>query len=224
MAIVQHINTALSHLGHGRTISRIDEPSAEANAGNTFYDIAFWDTLASHDWGFASKHVYAALKEKDYYGWYFAYLYPDDALVIRELSCDPRKTAYHTGFSTQTVPMHNANDFMRSIHTDNETQLMLCNIENAMLRYTAKVNPAIAPHYFIMAFCYNLAIHMSAGIRSEAPQGNLINLYMKSLQDAKQSDCNEYRMSMRRSAPPAMVARNGGMVEDYAYYASTNSD
>lgn len=222
MAIVGHINTALSHLGHGRTISRIDEPSAEANAGNTFYDIAFWDTLSSHDWGFASKHVYAALKETDYYGWYFAYVYPNDALVIRELSCDPRKTAYHTGFNTQTVPMHNANDFMRSLHADGETQLMLCNIENAMLRYTAKVNPAIAPHYFIMAFCYNLAIHMSAEIRNTSGS-DLNNMYEKKLSVAMQFDCNEYRMSMRTRTLQAIIARNG-YNQDYPYYASTNSD
>jgi hypothetical protein len=167
-------NLALGHLGDGATVSSIDPPEASSQAEYCaqFYPIARDQMLELHDWNFATRRIAAALLATDpWTQWRFAYEVPSDALrvfsVLPSDAVDDQIGPDYQATATPTAylgPQETAQDF--EIETDAAgRRVLLCNVEDAILRYTVPVTDTtrFSP-LFVTALSYLLAGYLAGPI------------------------------------------------------------
>lgn len=98
-------NLALVNLSQQPSIAGPNEDSAEANLCRNVYDQARQETLASHDWGFASRRVTLAVidddRERD--DWTYQYAYPSDCLQARAI-VNSSRFDYPIPFTVRVLP------------------------------------------------------------------------------------------------------------------------
>ena len=169
-------NLALAHLGHSRRINNINEQSAEALASRAIFDYAHKKLLAFNDWGFASTRVIGAKKYDGFFNWRYAFSYPSEALVLRDVYDVTRKDCEH--------------DFIVQRDAKDNTRVVCVNTDPIQLRYTAHADLAQAPFHYIDALSWGLAYHMSSKISSTVP--NLYDTMIAQMMDAATLDANEH--------------------------------
>lgn len=188
-------NLALSHIGQ-RSISAINESSAEAAACRQFYDRDRRAVLRAHPWNFALRVVtLAASVEDPEYGYTYRYKLPTDCLRpveltnLAEMSADP------------VLQLTDANRARKLAEASAAFKLMgkdlLTNVEGAKLAYVKdETDPNQFDELFLEALSFRIAADL-AGVLPESPdwQKNMIEMYERSLASARAVDAAETRQS-----------------------------
>lgn len=125
---VEICNLALAHLGDEATVASIDPPEGSAQAEHCarFYPIARDALLEMHDWKFTTRRVTLAELDVESWNWAHAYAQPAGALrLLAVLPADAAPDAEGHEFDTE--------------NKEDGTGLILTNLEDATLRFTARV-------------------------------------------------------------------------------------
>lgn len=138
-------NMALSNIGHRATITDPDAVTAEANHCRLFYPVALAATLERYAWSFATRRVALAEVTNPVNHWGFAYARPNLCIKERAILL-PESTD-----DTQEQP------FAIEGNADGDL-IIYCNVEDAVLRYTALVEDTnkFSP-MFVAALSFDLA-------------------------------------------------------------------
>ena len=222
MSEVTICNLALSHLGDTATVASIRPPDASVQAQlcARFYPIARNSLLEMEAWGFAARRALLALVADPLAAsddsscpkpWRFAYAVPGDLLnalavqdkdapgdyqawlgPIQDESCRPYPQGY---MPLPGAPLTVSQPY--EIETlDDQTQIILTDVENAVLRYTGHVeNTAAFSFLFTTALSYLLASMLAgpilkgdAGIQAATQQ---LALFEQFKGKAAASDANQ---------------------------------
>ena len=138
-------NLALSHIGHRAGIADPDEVTAEANHCRRFYPFALRIALERFLWSFATRRISLAQVTNPVDHWMFAYAMPTGVVKARSVllpeSTDDSK---EQDFAVESA--------------DDGSVIILTNVEDAVLKYTARVEDTnkFTP-MFAMVLSYDLA-------------------------------------------------------------------
>lgn len=166
------VNLALSRIGQADRIGSIYEGSKAAKAAIDVYSQTRDELLRDGDYGFAERNVAASLLKfapPDGYfppnlwdgtlypptPWLYEYAYPDDCLKVRSVKPQP---LFVMNFDPQPNVFRIEND---KYYTPSR-KVILCNVENAMLVYSAQVtDPTVWEADFIEMFAAALGRKMA---------------------------------------------------------------
>lgn len=168
------VNLALQRIGYPGRVSNLYDGSEAAKDALDIYGQTRDQMLREGDWPFASRSGIAALLKSAPVGgyfppnawttaypaqpWKFSYTYPDDCLELR--ACKPQ-VYFVPNFSPQSYVFSIANDAGYSP----ARRVVLSNVENAMLIYTAQVtNPATWPPDFVEGLAAALGQRLTPGL------------------------------------------------------------
>lgn len=152
-------NLALSHLGHGKSISNLEtDRSDEANVCRLFYDLCRDSVLKDYKWPFLTKFAALALVEEDPTDeWAFSYRYPTDALEIKRILSGTRNDTRQS-----RVPY--------KMGQDNDGKLIYTDMEDAEIEYSAKADdPSKYPPDLVLALSFKLAVYIAPRIAAGDP-------------------------------------------------------
>lgn len=149
-SVVDICNIALAHLGDSATVASIDPPEGSAQAEHCarFYPIARDTILEMHGWSFATRRIALPLLSTTMDQWKYVYQCPND--VINVLAVIPPDApndyvylpnadySYPAGVLNLNALTYSPQDYTMETLADG-TQLICTNVENAVLRYTARV-------------------------------------------------------------------------------------
>jgi hypothetical protein len=203
-------NLALGHLGDSATVASIDPPEGSAQAEHCarFYPIARDTLLEMHNWNFIMRRASLALLVNDITQWKYKYALPADFLspvsVLPPESIDDYSVRYMnldgTSWAHNYSPAIAAGQYVPqpfSVETQSDgTQVLYTNVENAVLRYTAKVtDTSVFSSLFVMALSWHLA-SMLAGPVIKGDQGSAeakrcAQMMASFLAQAQNADSNE---------------------------------
>jgi hypothetical protein len=203
-------NLALGHLGDNATVASINPPegSAQAEHCQRFYPIARDSLLEMSNWNFSMKRAVLAQVEQPWSEWKYAYAMPSD--VVNPVSVIPIDAYddYATRFNPSETPYwaHNYSPVTAagryvpqpySIETDTVgNSVIYTNIENAVLRYSAKVTD---PTKFSSLFTVTLSWHLASmlagpiikGDQGAAEAKRCAQMMAGFMQQAEASDANQ---------------------------------
>lgn len=116
-------NMALSHIGARAIMNSIEEDSPEAQQVRLWYESCRAQTLQAYNWNFARKRIQGSKSTSPApeFDWEFRYVYPPDALSIRQIE-NP------FGHQADAIPF--------SIESDGQTKSIVTNLDNARIIYT----------------------------------------------------------------------------------------
>ncbi len=178
---VEICNMALANLGVTTFIAQINERSKEAGVCRLFFDSVRDTTLEAFDWAFARRRVRLALTNASVTNWAHAYAYPSDCISARRIviPCDRRPRA------NERIPFE--------VSSDGQKRLILCDLEDAELVYTVRVED---PNLFSASFVAAMSAALSARIAmpltvSTTISNNAIQLAARALDAAVASDENQ---------------------------------
>lgn len=147
-------NLAMSHLGQDAIIAAIDPPdgSIEAQHCATFYPIARDEMLERHAWGFARRRAQLANVElpATVTEWQFGYQVPADCITPLAVLIPGDTDAANT------------QDFTWESDEDGNG-VLYTNVEDAVLRYTARVEDTTKFTPLFVIACARLLAHYAAG-------------------------------------------------------------
>ena len=133
-------NMALGRIGQSQPVQTPTEQSNQAIQCNIFWPSVAYRVLTAFPWGFANKYETLQPVGNPPDGWRFAYRYPSDCVKIRAIArtvqqlSDPRINAE----IAEMGQLNNA-PFQVVTDIDNSAKLILCNMPQAVIRYTADV-------------------------------------------------------------------------------------
>lgn len=179
-------NMALAHIGVGNWISDLStDDSDEADAVNSFLETVRQQTLRDYPWPFATRTEDLGLVEEDPNDgleWGFSYRYPADCIEARRIPSGVRMDTV-----VSRVPFR--------VQSDVTGKLILCDIEDAQLEYTALITDTDQyPPDFVMAMSYRLAWHIAPRVANNySPQmtQGLMQMYALQIAKAKANASNE---------------------------------
>ncbi len=187
-SVVDICNLALAHLGDDATVSSIDPPEGSAQAEHCarFYPVALKALLEMHPWKFATRRVTLAQLDTDSWNWSFAYAMPSG--VIRLLAVLPGDSS----------PDEEGEDYDTE-NTATGAGLILTNLDDATLRYTAQVADATKfPPLFVDALAKLLASYLAGplikGDAGMAVAQRWLQAASMSVAQAKVSDANQRKV------------------------------
>lgn len=198
---VEICNLALAHFGDEATVSSISPPDGSAQAAHCarFYPIARDALLELRAWDFATKRVALAQTTRTPPGaWTYEYAAPSD--MIRPLAVLLADSPDET----------DSYDYVIEAGTDG-ARVLLCDVEDAYLRYTARVtDTAKFPPMFVTGLSYLLASYLVGPITKDikAKQG-LYELAMAEIGLAAVSNANAARHDAHASYTPGAVSARG---------------
>jgi hypothetical protein len=138
-------NLALSHIGHTANVTDPDETSAVATHCRRFYPIALGTALERNDWSFARRRLQLAEVTNPVDHWAYAYSRPN--LCVKERMV----------FLPGATDDNDAQPFAVESDEDGDI-ILLTNVEDAILRYTALVSDTNKFSYlFVLTLSYDLA-------------------------------------------------------------------
>lgn len=183
---VEIANMALGHFGSGNFISNLaTDDSEEADAVNAYIETVRQQTLRDFPWPFATRTSDLGLVEEDPNDgleWGFSYRYPSDCLEARRIPSGVRMDTV-----VSRVPYR--------VMSDVTGKLILCDIEDAQLEYTALItDPTQYPQDFVMAMSYRLAWHIAPRLAknySPTMTQSLMGMYSLQIAKAKANAANE---------------------------------
>ncbi len=150
---------ALSHLAKNR-ISGLNQNTVESQACALHYNFAIDVVLRDHNWAFARKYLALPIKaDEKFINWAYVYAYPPDCVSARRIvnpAADP---------GSESAPLDEI-PWKLALASDNNTNVILCNLVDATLEYTARVqNAALFDASFCEALSWKLAAGMCALLR-----------------------------------------------------------
>lgn len=201
---VQICNMALAHLGHsGPFISDLEtDQSQEAETCNVFWDTVRDDVLGDYPWPFATaKKELAQIADQERDGWDYAFALPDDCVSPRFIwpaDSTPRKLYPET-----------RTPYKIAKHSEEETSILLCDIDNPVLEYTARMsNVAAYPSKFAMAMSYKMAEMIAIPITGDANKRREMRaLYRAEVGQAEARAMNEQQEDEEPETPSLRARR-----------------
>lgn len=194
-------NLALSHLGNKAQVVSISpvDGSVEADYCARFFSIARDEVLEMNDWTFARTRIaLSQLSTNPSTVWQYAYSRPADCITPRRMM---------TGDAT----LHEDD----SVDFDQEGDVLLTNLQNAILVYTRPVeDPTRFSPGFVTALSYKLAAYLAGPIlRGDSGTNAAGSLHGIAAQKAKEATSFDANRSWRSDEfVPSMVAARGGQV------------
>lgn len=150
----QVCNLALGLLGHRQFIDDLAEDTPEGEACTVYFATVRNSLLERRDWKFASAEVVLALTTQERNGFGYAYAFPSDCLVPRALWTGER----NPGAGLPAV-------FDKQLNDARNGFLLLCDIEEASLRYTVELaTVALWPAAFCKAVGAELAVYLAGAL------------------------------------------------------------
>lgn len=181
-SIVTICNQALDRIGHTEPIGAITDESAGAQACNRWYTQCRDEVLRAHRWPFANRIATLALVEEDPSDeWGYSYRLPADCLRARRF----------VSALGDSDPVQQ--DF--ELSSDVSGGLILCDVEDAQLVYTARVeDPALFAPDFVDALSWRLAAEVARPLaRSMQVAADAAERYRLALGQAIATARNEQR-------------------------------
>lgn len=165
-------NLALSFIGDDASVSSISPPEGSQQAEHCarFFPIARDGLLQMHNWNWASRRVAMSQTTPTVAQWQYAYALPADLMTIVSVIPADAQDDYAIAYwpSDQPAWLHNYSPVLAAgqyvpqkyaVETKADgTSVLYCNIENAVLRYQARVtDTAQFPALFVTALSWHLA-------------------------------------------------------------------
>jgi hypothetical protein len=207
-------NLALAHLGDTATVSSIDPPDGSAQAEHCarFYPFARNSLLEMATWGFATKRVALALLTNTWNQWQFAYAVPAGLIsTIAVLSSEATDD-----YSAPPAALVNCQtDLLGTLYTPQPftvetiadgSQIILTNVENAILRYTYTVEDTtqFSP-LFTLALSWLLASFLAGplikGETGAAEAKRCLAAFQAFKAEAVMSDANDRSITPQQATP-----------------------
>lgn len=163
---VEICNTALAFI-KAASINSLTEPKESARYCKLLYPKARRTVLSDHDWGFARKRQVLALRDETYSGWSYAYTFPIDCITARKIQIGEVGITYET--DCQGTCNKTGKVVFEIIGTsDKNTKVLLTNMEDAELVYTADTkNPNMFDPMFEEALAYKLASQLAIPLKGK---------------------------------------------------------
>lgn len=207
-------NLALANLGDVASVSSINPPegSAQAEHCQRFYPIARDSLLEMHNWGFATKRTTLALLGSSWPEWQYCYAQPIDMLnalaVLSNTAADDYSVPIPQPYSN-IATVNAGQGFYTpapfSCETlDDGTAVIYTDMENATLRYTARVqDPTKFSPLFVEALSWLLASKLAGpiikGDAGAAMAKSCMASFMVVYGKATMSDANQRRTNIQQS-------------------------
>lgn len=203
---VEICNLALSHLGDSATVASLDPPegSAQAEHCQRFYPMARDAVLEMHDWNFSTRRALLAAVDFDFTQWKYAYALPADCLCVRVVlsseSTGDLSNPIPTSFTQDNIPnagqgAYTTQDYVIE-SSETGDQILLTNMEDALLRYTALVEDTtkFSP-LFTITLSWQLAAMLAGpiikGVEGRAEAKRCLEMAQFYLSRAVRSDSNQ---------------------------------
>jgi len=182
-------NIALNHIGTDSTIASINEKSEEARQCKLLYASARDYILRKHPWSFAEKTVALSSLGSPPPDWSYRYQYPSDCVKAREIIKESRT-------SSDPVP------FKVVAGDDLNSRVILCDKDEAYLRYTARVtNAAVFDASFVQELAWYLALQLAMPLTGKkSVRDDAVIGYRLIVGDAEATDMNEKEPDEHREA------------------------
>lgn len=181
-SVVSICNMALDRIGHAEPIGDLTDDSAGATVCARWYQLCRDEVLRAHRWGFARRTQVLALVEEDPDDeWGYSYRYPADCVLARRF--------------VSALGDSDPNEQPFDISSDESGRLILCDVEDAELVYTARIeDPALFPEDFAAALAWKLAAEIAIPLaRSIDVATNAAAQYRQALPRAIAANRNEQR-------------------------------
>jgi len=148
-------NMALARAGVSRVLGSLDEASTEAGVCRVLYPTALEATLASAPWPFATKRaVLTPLASGGRGGFTYSYNLPSDCITVQEVFIGRGLR------EDQKAPFQ--------VETDADVRILLCDVEDAEVKYTARVeNPLTFHPLFTDALGWRLAQDLAISLHKD---------------------------------------------------------
>lgn len=154
-SVVTICNLALAHLGDEANVSSISPPDGSAQAAHCsrFYPVARDTLLEMHNWDFSIQRVALAMTARTPPGaWDYEYALP--ATCLRPLAV----------LDAEASDESDSYDYIIEADDDGN-RVILCNVENAYLRYVVQVTDTTKfSALFVNALSYLLASYLAGPI------------------------------------------------------------
>jgi len=208
-------NAALAHLGDSATVSSIDPPEGSAQAQHCarFMPMARDALLEMHPWSFSTKRVALQLLNESSPIWLYTYAVPSDLLnalaVIDSTAQDDYTNIVTPAFNTPYTSANQVGNYTPQpyvLETDSSgADILLTNLPNAWLRYTAYVNdPTKFSPLFTRALEWLLASYLGGplikGDSGRQATSDAYKMFYSIFKEGVESDANQ-----RRTTSPQVV-------------------
>ena len=210
-------NQALAYLGDIANVTSINPPdgSAQASLCSRFYPMARDELLEMHTWGFSTFRVLLASVVNNSSAWLYAYAPPSGVLNYLEI-LDPNATDDYTvgmslpnsiSYGGQTgLGVYTPQPF--EVEEDgNGNDIILTNMQNAMLRYTKSISDTTEFSPLFTAALATLLASKLAGPILKGQEGRATAAALRDefenvmLPKATSSDANQRRLNLTPGAP-----------------------
>ncbi len=192
--VVDICNLALSHLGDKATVASIEPPegSPQASHCSRFYPVARDFMLEAHDWGFNTARVTLADQSSATpppSAWTYAYALPANCLrLLAVLPPDAGSDDQQQAYVRETA---------------GGTDVIYCNQENAVARYTWRVpDPTRFSSLFVDAVARLLASYLAGPVIKGDEGARMADAQFKAalsiIERAKLSDSRQTRSNVWR--------------------------
>lgn len=203
-------NTALLRVGQLQGITALDNNSPQAKACNKLWELARDATLEAFAWPFAMRRrALQAITNGERGDWAFAYGLPNDCIAPRHLDqadADNALGAYNTnpGETEQLVFS------IEGDATQGSGKVLLTNVEDAVLVYTAKVEePVRWSPMFRDAMAYRLAADLGFGLAKKERLGfAMMQAFERAIARAAASSFNQQRKEVQPESE--LILSRGG--------------
>ena len=206
------VNITLGRIGITRRIANIEtDTSKEAVTARLHYDLALEETLRAFPWNFAQTAVALALTAEDVVipGYEYQYQYPSGCLTAHMVCTED---GVRDTFTAWLQPWERSRlmppkyPFRVALHPDGNRRVLLTDVEQAYLIYTARVTDTAAwDPLFMSAFCdrlgAELAMPLIEGANGKAMMQVAMARYNQSWQSAAAMSLNEGREDERPESP-----------------------
>jgi hypothetical protein len=211
------VNIALGRIGITRRLADVlTDTTKEALQARLIYDTALDETLRSFPWNFALTSVALAETAEAVVipGYEVQYQYPTGCVMAHAV-CDEdglRQTyeAWATSWeSTRMAPPRYP--FRVALHPDGDRRVILTDLEDAYLIYTARVTDtsvwdALFTSAFAWKLAYELAMPLVEGSEGQRRQQQAAQGYFNAVQSAMAQSFNE-SVEDERPQSPSILAR-----------------
>lgn len=160
--VVDVCNLALAHIGDKATVTSISPPdgSAQAELCARYYPIARDIMLEAYPWDFALRTRQLVATTTTRTDWEFAYLLPSDMATAIAVLPDEFSDDQSDGLSDPARRARYAIEM-----GPHGSRVLLCNVENAWLRYSARVTDSTRwSQQFVVALSWQLASYLAGPI------------------------------------------------------------
>lgn len=212
------INMTLGRLGITRRLANWEtDNSKEAVQSRLVYDTMLDETLRAFPWNFAQTAVALAETSEDIVipGYGVQYQYPNGCItahiVCTELGVRETFNSW-IQYWERSMLLPPKIPFRVALHPDGDRRVILTDLEEAYLIYTARVeNTQAWDALFTNTFCWRLGAELAPalveGDRGSAKARECMAYYAQSWQSAAAMSLNESTEDMRPESP-SIMARN----------------